>query len=115
MDVELFNDQPCVDYRKPIKINMSKQECKAVYEYLRSIVKLLCLNDLTELMVFEKILEVLKKLTIRMQSYTKVRCLSISYTQAKAICYLYCNHAGPKDHLINLEFIKVFMQIDKQL
>lgn len=115
MDVESYKEKHYVDYRKPINININKQECQSVYTYLHTRVQLLCLNELVELMVFEKILEVLKKLMQRIQSYKQVRKCSISYTQAKAIIYLYRNYASENDHLTNLTFVNVFMQIDKQI
>lgn len=103
------------DYRKPIKLDITREECVFITRYLYEKAQLLQLDDLTELLVFDKLLEILKKLTTRIQSYTTIRKISISYTQAKAIKYVYEHHGCFDEPLLILEFMNVYTKIDRQL
>lgn len=117
MGIELFNPNQKMpfDFKKPIKIKISKQECIMVYHYLEHKSKLLNIVDLTEMLLFEKILSILKKLKSRIQSYTSVRQISFSITEAHAVIFLYQHFSGPTDHLTNIEFVNVFSQLHKQV
>jgi len=101
--------------RYAIKIPISKIECIRIHRYIYERLPFLKTNEVTESLVQEKLLCVLKKLETKMYSTTQTRSISIYPTEAQAVFYLYRKYSSVEDPIIQTEFLTFYTSLDRKL